>query len=79
MVLRDGVLVDDKGVLTIVPEGGDRCVGQSATLERALTTEALQCLVKGRGGVDFTVIQPQEHFLLGIQEGQAWGCIRCNC
>ena len=23
--------------------------------------------------VDFTVVQPQEHFLLGIQEGQAWG------
>ena len=47
MVLGDGVLADGKGVYTIVPEGGDRYVGQSATLERMLTTEMLQCLVKG--------------------------------
>ena len=47
MVLGDGVLIDDKGMLTIVPEGGNRCVGQSATLDRALTSEMLQCLVKG--------------------------------
>ena len=44
----DGVFIDDKGGLTIVLEGGDRYVGQSATLERVLTTEILQCLVKGR-------------------------------
>ena len=50
MVLGDGVLIDDKGGLTIVPEGGNRCVWQSATLDKALTTEILQCLVKG--GVD---------------------------
>ena len=50
MVLGDGVLVDDKGGLTIVPEGVNRCVWQSATLDKALTTEILQCLVKG--GVD---------------------------
>ena len=49
MVLGDGVLVDDKCGLAIVPEGGDRYLGQSATLERALTTEILQCLMKGRG------------------------------
>lgn len=47
MFLGDRALVDNNGVLTIVPEGGDRNVGPSATLERALTTEALQCLVKG--------------------------------
>ena len=47
VVLGDGVLVDDKGMLTIVPECGNRCVGQSATLDRALATEMLQCLVKG--------------------------------
>ena len=39
--------MDDKGWLTIVLEGGDRYVGQNATLERALTTEMLQCRVKG--------------------------------
>ena len=47
MVLGDGIIVDNKVVLTIVPEGGDRYMGQSATLERALTAEVLQCLVKG--------------------------------
>ena len=50
VVLGDGVLVDDKGGLTIVPEGGNRCVWQSATLDKALTTEILKCLVNG--GVD---------------------------
>ena len=33
---------------------------------------------EGRGGVDSNVVQLQEHFLLGIQEGQAWGCGRCQ-
>ena len=47
MVLGDGIIVDNKVVLTIVPEGGDRYMGQSATLERALTTQILQCLVAG--------------------------------
>ena len=47
MVLGDGVLVHDKGVLTIV-RGQNRYVGQSVTLERMLTTEMLQCLVKSR-------------------------------
>ena len=46
MVLGDGVFIDDKGGFTIVLEGGDRYVGQSATLERVLTTEILQCLLK---------------------------------
>ena len=50
VVLGDRVLIDDKGGLAIVPEGGNRCVWQSATLDKALTTEILQCLVKG--GVD---------------------------
>ena len=58
MVLRDGDL-DDKGGLTIVSESGDRFVGWSATFERALTTEILQCLVRAGGGVDFKVVQPQ--------------------
>lgn len=47
MVLGDGVLVDDKSGLTIAPESGKRCVWQSATLDKALTSEILQCLVKG--------------------------------
>ena len=58
MVLGDGDL-DDKGGLTIVSESGDRFVGWSATVERALTTEILQCLVRAGGNVDFKVVQPQ--------------------
>ena len=58
MVLGDGDL-DDKGGLTIVSESGDRFVGWSATFERALTTEILQCLVRAGGNVDFKVVQPQ--------------------
>ena len=33
---------------------------------------------EGRGGVDFTVVQPQEHFLLRIKDSQAWGLVRCQ-
>ena len=58
MVLGDGIF-DDKGGLTIVSESGDRFVGWSATFERALTTEILQCLVRAGGSVDFKVVQPQ--------------------
>ena len=47
VVLGDEIIVDNKVVLTTVPEGGDRYMGQSATLERALIAEVLQCLVKG--------------------------------
>ena len=50
MVLGDGILVNDRSGLGIVPEGGNRCVRQSATLDKALTTEILKCLVKS--GVD---------------------------
>ena len=48
MVLGDGIF-DDKGGLTIVSESGDRFVGWSATFERALTTEILQCLMRAGG------------------------------
>ena len=58
MVLGDGVL-DDKGGLTIVSESGDRFVGWSATFERVLTTEILQCLMRAGWSVDFKVVQPQ--------------------
>ena len=58
MVLGDGDL-DDKGGLTIVSASGDRFVEWSATFERALTTEILQCLVRAGGSVDFKVVQPQ--------------------
>ena len=58
MVLGDGVF-DDKGVLTILSESGDRYVGWSATFERALTPEILQCLVRAGWSVDFKVVQPQ--------------------
>ena len=58
MFLGGGVL-DDKSGLTVVSESGDRFVGWSATFERALTTEILQCLVRAGWSVDFKVVQPQ--------------------
>jgi len=43
VVLGDGVF-DDKGVLTILSESGDRYVGWSATFERALMADtAVPC------------------------------------
>ena len=58
MVLGDGIF-DDKGGLTIVSASGDRFVEWSATFERALTTEILQCFVRAGWSVDFKVVQPQ--------------------
>ena len=78
MVLGDGVLADGKGVYTIVPEGGDRYVGQSATLERMLTTKMLQCLVKGGVVLIPKLSSPRNTSYWGSRKTRSGSCVRCQ-
>ena len=78
VVLGDRVLIDDKGGLAIVPEGGNRCVWQSATLDKALTTEILQSLVKGGVVLISKLSSPSNTSCWGSRKARPGGCVSCQ-